>query len=186
MPKLRTKVSPWLRTAGQALLVGLLLGGLTPVEASTITIVIDEFNGEFFDITDPYPRGPVTIGTFSFSLPSDRRIVSAVITGSFGNSVQKTSAGVDLSLDGVQVASCVKPQPCWADPPIDEWSAAVPLSVLQDNIAVLTGVQTSEYVVRTGAATLTITVPETNPALLFLFGVVMSQWVWRRHSRHSI
>ena len=103
----------------------------------------------------------------SFTIPAKERVASARISGFWGSTdVPASTAGVDLLLDGILVAQCVKPSPdCWVDATSQRpWSytfAKKDLAKLADGSATLTAVQTSEISVRVGVSTLVI---ETEPA----------------------
>jgi hypothetical protein len=136
---------------------------------------VPEFNGAFFPETAPYPLPSVEVGSFSFAIPPGSVIVSASLSGTFGNSVVGNSAGVNVFFDGVPVASCAPYASCWdPDTVIAEvWTYALApgdLALLADGVGVLTAVQTNEFVIRLGVTTLTI---ETRavplPAALPLF-----------------
>lgn len=121
------------------------------------TWTLPEFSSAGYSPDGPFPRPPVTVGTFSFSIPAGEEIVVATISGRFGNSLSSTSAGADLYLNGWPVAQCIRFGPCYSQGA--SWSytfrwLAWPL--LRHGSAVLTVVQTSEFFVRLAPTTLTI------------------------------
>jgi hypothetical protein len=136
--------------------------------APASVLTLDEYSGVDYDSTDPFPIAPVTVGTFS--VPTG--ITSATINGTFGNFLAPSSAGVDLFLDGILVGQCVKNAPCWGSALATPWSytfAVGELSIFDDGQAVLTAVQTSEFVIRLGVTELDFTVVPI-PAAAWLFG----------------
>ena len=133
-------------------------------QTSQIVSTLSNFTGPA-DSTPPYPSH--SIGTFSYSIPINNDIVSAVVSGTWGNSYYPYStAGVDVSLEGLRVAQCVKPDPgCFVDNPAGPytrpWSYSLPTSLfsaIADGSAPLIGQQTSETWVVLGSLRLTITI----------------------------
>jgi hypothetical protein len=140
-----------------------------PAEASVITVTLPEFNGPLFDVDAAYPLAEVQIGTFTFSVPSDKEIVDAWILGTFGNSVNPTTAGVMLFLDDVAVATCSKPAPCYSQPPPDHWTSSVSTDLLMDGSARFSAIQTSEFRIRLGTTKLKIRIDESPRVVLIIF-----------------
>ncbi|MBH8560635.1 PEP-CTERM sorting domain-containing protein [Nostoc sp. CENA67] len=140
-------------------------------QAATITSTLPEFSGEYFDGSASFPLSSVTVGTFSYTIPSGEQIVSASLSGTFGNSVVSNSSGLNLLLDGLQVAQCIRFDTCYysATPEAFNFTfSPADLSLLNDGSALLTAIQTSEYVIRLGSTTLTIetaSVPESGTIL---------------------
>lgn len=154
----------WLAGAGIAFVA---LGGFFPTheaQAATLTYSLPEYN---FDGAPPFPNSPNLVGTFSYILPSDETIVSAMIEGTFGNSVLPSSAGADVYFDNLLVAQCVEFELCWNASEAVQWRFTFDesdFSLLEDGTALLTVVQTSEFVARLGTTTLTIeTASEPSP-----------------------
>jgi hypothetical protein len=161
------------------------LGAFSPTheaQAATLTYSLPEYN---FDGAPTFPNPANLVGTFSYTLPSDEKIVSAVIEGTFGNSVFPSSAGVDVYLDNLLVAQCIEFEPCWSGFEPVNWRFTFDeshFSLLEDGIVTLTAAQTSEFVARLGTTTLTIETtsepsppPESIPepaTTLGLFGVL--------------
>lgn len=136
--------------------------------AATIVVTFPELqNPPVLSVAGPFPQLPLTIGTVNFTIPPNERVASATISGFWGSvDVPASTAGVDLVLDGIVVAQCVKPAAdCWVDSSSQRpWSytfSKQDLPTLADGTATLTAVQTSEISVRLGASTLVI---ETEPA----------------------
>lgn len=161
---------PLVATGVVCTLVGLSLNP-TYAEAATITQTLPEFD---FDGESPFPNTPQTIGTYSFSIPTGEQIVSAVISGTFGNSSFPNTAPVQVFLDGLNVATCSNSsEPCYFSQTPTAWSFTFNSSqfaLLSDGIGVLTSIQTDQFVTRLGETTLTIetapTTPIPTPALL--------------------
>jgi hypothetical protein len=127
--------------------------------ASTVTSTLPAYNGAFFSAAGPFPQPAVTVGTFTSSVPAGEVIVGATIVGHFGNNVNPSSAGVDVFLNGALVGQCVKPTACFTAtgaPWSHTFSASEAQSLLAGGSAVLTAVQTSEFVIRLAPTTLTI------------------------------
>lgn len=174
--------------------VVLLAMGLTApsARAAIINVSLPEFNGDFHASGEAYPLAPVSVGTFLYGLPVGSSIVSASLEGNFGNSVVSSTAGVDLFLDGLFVASCEPFDfPCWTSPG-EPWAfvfSPADLSVLEDGEAELTAVQTNEFIIRLGETDLTIettddhgfpVVPEPGSLLLLGPGLLAAATSSRR------
>lgn len=160
-----------------AVVMGLVLLMQTPAFADSVTSVsLPEFNGTPIGSGGPFPQPSVTIGTFTFFIPAGDVITSAVLTGTFGNSVNSSTAGVDYFLNGLLVAQCIPfSSPCWTGPGPNAWSftfSPSQLALLGSGSATLTAIQTSQTTIRLGVTNLTVTtttvVPE--PATLIMFG----------------
>ncbi len=124
--------------------------------AATLSSTLPEYN---FDGGPLFPTPQDLVGIFSYTISSNETITSAVISGTFGNSVFPSSAGVDISLDGLLIAQCFEFDNCWNSPEPESWSFTFDnsnFSLLEDAQAMLTASQTSEFVARLGVTTLTI------------------------------
>ncbi len=145
------------------------LGIFFPTHAARAAILTNSLPEYNFDGEPTFPNPANLVGTFSYTLPSDAKIVSAVIEGTFGNSIFSTSAGVDVYLDNVLVAQCIEFEQCWNGPGPVSWSFTFDDSnffLLEDGTAMLTAAQTSEFVSRLGETTLTIeTVSEPSASI---------------------
>jgi hypothetical protein len=159
------------------LLATLFLGTALPtgLQSQVIEETLPEFNGDPFLPDAPYPLPGVSVGLFSYSIPAGHDIFSAVISGSFGNSQNPTSAGVDLFLGSILIAQCIQFDPCYGG--TVPWSyvfSGAEFAALMSGSLELSAVQTSEFVIRLGATTLLIehgptgVVPE--PASMILLG----------------
>jgi hypothetical protein len=144
--------------------------------AAPILVVFPEVDGPTLTPSGPYPQPPLAVATRTFTIPVGERVVGATMSGYWGtNALPKSTAGVDVLLDGVLVAQCVKDNPgCFTgDGGQRPWSHTFTegeLTVLDNGVASLTVVQTSEQNVRLGISTLIITtapppaVPTLSPA----------------------
>lgn len=140
-------------------LLMICLTSANTVRADVITITAPEFNGSFHGVKEPYPLPSVLVFTFSYTIPSGHEIVSAMISGTFGNSQDPTSAGVDLRIDGLLVGQCVRFAPCWTGPGPTPWGHTFlpgSFSLLADGTASFTATQTAEFTIRLSPTTLII------------------------------
>jgi hypothetical protein len=152
-------------TAKWAVAVGVALAsGLA--SAATVLVAFPEVNGQPFTVAGPFPQPPLTVATRTFAIPSGDRVVAATISGYWGSSGDPNStAGVTVAVDGVEVAKCVKPDAsCWTgDAGQRPWTHTFTpeeMLVLNDGVATMTALQTSDERIRLGVATLII---ETAP-----------------------
>jgi len=123
------------------------------VHAATITDNLGEFN---FTGSSPFPSAVQIVGTFMFDIPAGDTILSASLTGTFGNSVNTSSSPFDIFGDGVFIGQCTAPAPCFTDG-LDPFDFSVlNLADLADGELVLTVVQTNPFAIRLGATVLTI------------------------------
>ena len=113
----------------------------------------------------PFPT--LAVGTVTFPVPAGHTVVAAVVSGFWGTSTipEEGTAGVNVVLDGVLVAQCVKPSPgCWGNSSGQRpWNYVLgpsELAALNDGVATMTAVQTSDITVRLGTSTLIV---ETGP-----------------------
>ncbi len=166
-------MNPGIRTlfslgGGLAVSVGSIgLGFLAPlpVNAASFTITLPEYS---YDGNSPFPNASQLVGTFNYLIPSNDQIVSASLSGTFGNSIVSNSAAVDVYLDSLQVAKCLFQSTCWTSGVPTPWSyvfAPGDLSLLADGTANLTSIQTSEAITRLGPTTLTIETASTSASV---------------------
>ena len=174
------------------LFVILGLSSVIAARADAITVTVPDFNGPF-TVGGTFPRPPLTVATFNFTLPAGFEIGSATLTGTFGNSINGTTAPVTLFLDSLQVTQCAAGAPCTGafgtsgpTPFVFNFSAAS-FSLLTDGMAVLTYSQLGPGTVRLGSLTLTIQ-PVPEPASLLLLGSglagLATAWRKRRREKH--
>jgi len=156
------------------LFVAMCLGSAISAQADPITVTLPNFNGPFA-VGGTFPRPTLTVGTFNFTLPAGVEIGSATLSGTFGNSVNGTTAPVTLFLDNLQITQCASGAPCTGafgtpgpTPFVFNFSPAN-FSLLADGMAVLTFSQLGPGTVRLGSLTLTVQ-PVPEPMSLLLFG----------------
>lgn len=153
-----------------------------PADAISIALTLPELN--YFGGPD-FPSPEQLVGSFDYIIPAGEQIVSAKLTGSFGNSSYPNSAAVDLSLDGLLVAQCRFLDVCWTSWQRTPWSYVFSdFSLLSDGHAELSSTQTSEFTTRLGATTLSIeTAPTAVPGPLASLGAALALGFSRRLRR---
>src|SRR3990170_1553250 len=94
-------------------LVGVLTAGFA--FATTIVVNFPELDGPEHLSTDSFPRPSITVGTRSYTIPAGEQIIAATVSGYWGStSYPYSTAGVDVLIDGVRGARCVKNDAgCW-------------------------------------------------------------------------
>ncbi len=153
------------KLAASVLLSSTLIGTAT---AGTINQSLNEFN---YDGGPSFPSPAQEVGTFNFDL-SGETIVSAVLSGTFGNSQVSSSAPQDVFADGELIAQCLQSAPCYTS--TNSWEFVfTDFSSLLDGLLTISQIQTGEFITRLGVTSLTIetvsSVPE--PASLALLGL---------------
>ncbi len=140
--------------------------------AASFVVTFPYFTGG--ENSSGFPLSTQSIGAAqTFPIPQGERVVSATISGTWGSPTSPLgTAGVDVFLDGVLVAQCVKPDSgCWVNGAAQRpWSHTLTgpeMAKLNDGSATLTVQQTSESFISLGASTLIIAteLPPTVPAL---------------------
>ena len=141
------------RTLSVAALVAAGLAG--SASATVVTSTLGEFN---FDGADDGSSPAQTVGIFSFLLPLGESILSATVSGTFGNSTVYSTAAVDLFGDGAFLGECVFNDVCWTGAQgLTPYSFAVTnLADLLDGLFEFAIQQDGPYYTRLGEATLTI------------------------------
>lgn len=153
--------------------VAVLCGFAATARADVFTFTLPNFNGPFLPPNASLPAPSQTVGTFNVVIPAGQPITAATLTGTFGNSVNGSSAATNLFLDGLPVAQCLPAAACTGSAPgptpFSFAFGAANLALLTDGAAVLTAVQTGPGTIRLGQLSLRIeTIPE--PATLVLLG----------------
>ena len=155
-------------------LISILLGlAFAPVAMADNIQTLPEYNGGYYVDPGPY-QPPTVVGQFDI-LSGD---ASATISGTFGNSIVSSSAGVDLylgnnpntSLD-ILVGQCIQFSACYNS--TTSWSytlTAADLAFLGTGLTDFWAVQTSQYVIRLGATTLDQVSSVPEPSSLVLLG----------------
>jgi hypothetical protein len=161
--------------------LGVLAGGIVALagaaSATTITATLSDVNGSYN--ATGFPIDLALGESFTYSIPGSATITSATIGGTFGTAAYPTStAGFDVVVDGVSEVACVYEAACWtgSDGSYAPFSIALPSSIyslLLSGGASFDVVQTSDYTVRYGTPTLTITyaVPEASTWIMMILGL---------------
>jgi hypothetical protein len=131
---------------------------------------IGQYSGAYFADPGPYQSSTV-VGTFDI-LAGDSSIT---ISGTFGNPASQSSAGVDLYLGDILVASCVEFTTCYSNlTPFSDTLTSAEMGSLGTGIVDFTAMQTSQFVIQLGETTLDQTVAATpEPTSLLLLGTGM-------------
>jgi hypothetical protein len=144
---------------------GVLIAAAGWAAAATSIVAFPEVNGPATP-SGPFPQPPIIVATRTYTVPAGEQVVSAEISGLWGSSGDPNStAGVDVVVNGVVVATCVKPDPaCWSGEvgqrPWNYKFQGTELVALNGGAATMSAVQTSDLSVRLGVSTLVI---ETAP-----------------------
>jgi hypothetical protein len=151
-----------------------------------------DFEGNFYDLMTTFPPDPISIGTFNFTIPPQDQIVSATISGTFGDQNIPVTALTDLFVDGgtIQVAACDSPiAPCASGAlnglPVP-WSytfTAGQLGALSTGSLDFTAVQNSFGAVVVGTPTLDIKVVPEPGSLFTVAGALLAIVALRRRRK---
>lgn len=165
-----------------ALTLSLGLGAAS--HAGTFSATLGEFNGDGSNTTQ-------TWGTMTFAIPSGEAAISAMLSGTFGNSQVGSTSVHDVFADGILVASCPSQSAaCWNGGP-SVWShtfTGAELSIFNDGIVIMTTTQNDCCVVREGALSLsgvTAAVPEPETFAMMLAGLGLLGFAARRKNQKS-
>ena len=140
-----------------------LLAAPAAAQTSTIGAYMGPFNG------GPYPSDPVTVGTFSFTVPNGYYVTAATVTGHLGNAgyFNASTAGtaqLTLYVDGANVASCLDPSCGYLGGGDFNYTfAPAQLPLLNDGTATLSYVQSGPYVVFLGPTQLSVQTAAITP-----------------------
>ena len=179
-----------LRTITCALLLAV---SALSLNAATISATLPEYNGPM-NAPGPFPASTLNIGTFTYTIPVGQQIISARLTGTFGNAQFTNTAGVDLSAAGLLFASCAPLAACDTGEVITPFSydfAPGNLFLLNGGSLNISAVQTNGNMLRLGTETLTITTqtspnaatPEPASLALMGAGIVVLGLIKRRSVR---
>jgi hypothetical protein len=155
-----------------------------------------DYEGNFYDFSSTFPPNPISIGTFTFTIPSGEKVIGATISGTFGDGNIPDTALTDLYvLNGaIEVGACTSTSdPCAApsalNGPLAPWSHTFDVAELQ-NLAPdfaagyldFTAVQNSFGAVIVGTPSLDLQVAQTpEPSCVFaLAGGLLALVGWRR------
>ena len=132
--------------------------------AATFTVTLPEVNGA--DYVSGFPIAKVTVPAVSFAsqIPAGEVVDSVAVEGFFGNSLAMSTAAVEVSINGVLVATCVANTPCTIGGALIPWNYTFTPSeakALGSGLAELSYVQTNLRYVRLAPTTLTITTKKT-------------------------
>ena len=138
-------------------------------------IVTSSVGAASLDQPATYPAN-LTIGTFSFSIPSWDTLIGASVSGYFGNALVPTTAPGTFYIGGVQVAACNETDPCYSADSETAWSYSFTpdqLAVLQSGSADFTVIQTGDFQIQTDTTTLTLDLQVPEPATVALLATAL-------------
>ena len=155
-----------------------------------------DYEGNFYDFSSTFPPNPISIGTFTFTIPSGEKVIGATISGTFGDqNAEPSTALTDLYVlnNTFQVGACdFYSSPCATgtlDGSLVPWSHTFDggeLLKLTPDFAAgyldFTAVQNSFGVIIVGTPSLDIQVAKTpEPSyVLALAGGLLAMAGWRR------
>ena len=147
-----------------------------------------DYEGNFYDFSSTFPPNPITIGTFTFSIPTGEVITGATISGTFGDPNLGFTSLTDLFVDGgtIEVGNCDSTSdPCAIGGSPVPWSHSFTTAELGDLAAGFfdfTAVQNSFGEVIVGSPSLDIQVAQTpEPSSIFtMAGGLLAFAAWRR------
>ena len=156
-------------------LTAILLGlAFAPMAMADNIQTLPEYNGTgpYFD-PGPY-QAPTIVGQFNILSGA----TSATISGTFGNSLAGSSAGVNLYLGNnpntlldILVGQCVEFSSCYNNTtPWSDTLTSAQLALLGTGPVDFWAVQTSQFTIQLGVTTLDQVLQTPEPSLLGLFG----------------
>ena len=164
------------------LLISTTLLTFSALSGAVYTSQVAEYNGPFEDPSDSsimYPLGSVLIGNFSFSIPTNQKLIGATVFGTFGNlDSENTTALSTYAVNGITVANCASTNdPCFSNDisltPV-AWTykfTTAQLASLTGNTVNFSVIQNGAFSVQTGITELDLTTASTpEPGTLVLFG----------------
>jgi hypothetical protein len=162
-------------------------------QAALVTATLPDFNGPEHEIGFPVDLG--VVGSFSFVLPADAVITSALFSGVYGTALPVyTTAGYDVEIEGETIVVCAPLDPGCVEfdgPVFRPFSLALDASTfdgLLDGLADLRVIQTDAFNVRMGSPTLSIEyqrVPSPGTAWLAGLALALAGWTLQRGRARS-
>lgn len=157
-----------------------LAAGALAAQAGVVTSTLADFSSA----DDAWPQWPLSLNVGQFSFSSPGNILSATLSGTFGNGLSSTTAEVYVFGDGVEMAYCSLWDDCATNSevsPPTPWSytfTSDQLALLEDGVLSLTVSKEYDGWVRLGSLTLTLVndVPEPASAALLLAGLAGLGW----------
>ena len=167
--------------------------GCASLAQADIIVALPDYEGSFYDFSSTFPPDPISIGTFSFTIPKGDIVTGATISGTFGDVNFSTTALTDLFvLNGtIEVGACDSTSdPCFAgtiDGSLVPWSHtfnATQLGELASDLASgsldFTAAQTFPGSVIVGAPTLDLQVVPEPVSIFTLAGGLFAIAALRR------
>lgn len=171
----------------------LAAAGAGAAQAAVVVATLPDFDGP--EHASGFPVDLGIVGSFSFALPTDAVITSAVFSGVYGTAFPVyTTAAYDVEIEGQTLVVCAPLDPGCIEfdgPVFRPFSFALGVSTyagLLDGVADLRVTQTDAYNVRLGSPTLTIdyrTLPEPAGGALAGLALLVAAGALRRGMRRA-